>query len=273
MQIPFKPTQPEMSMNSSSYHEMQTNQMSETGVSLFYQFKTAHEEITSLPVIPDGCIDILFNLSSAAPSVMVAASPTQRRLEVFESNTEYFCVRLTADQHILKFTCTIKELIQHKVLPLEDACSPGLVSFDELHSLSSLSDRAAWFLAAFESTDNPFGNHDNLIRYCIHQIHSSKGLISVNQLAELTGYSDRYVRKKFEEYIGFSPKQFCQIVRLQYTIHLLMNEQYAFKEILDQQIFYDKAHVYKEFKKYMSMTPMQYSKLLQDINGTTIAVH
>ena len=89
----------------------------------------------------------------------------------------------------------------------------------------------------------------------------------MKQLAAKTGYSDRYIRKKFEAYIGFAPKQFSQIVRFQHSVHELLNHQSPLDDLIDHYGFFDEAHFYKGFKKFTTLTPKQYKEIYHISKG------
>ncbi len=258
----FNPTQPEMIKNSYYYEEERPPVILQKNVSLFYQFRIKETSSGSLPVIPDGCIDLLFCFDSTKPFAVVATSPLQRCTYEFRKDADYFGVRLYPEQGTLKFQCSLKELIQHQQIPLFDAFTFHPSIIEELAEQKTLHDRMMWF-TSFLTSITYEGNYDlNLTNFCLDKIYSSYGSLNIRQLSSITGYTDRYIRKKFDQYIGFSPKEFCQIVRLQKTIQELLDFSKNIKdETVDDLGFFDKSHFYKEFKKYMSITPKQYKDL------------
>ncbi len=71
--------------------------------------------------------------------------------------------------------------------------------------------------------------------------------------------SDRWLRYKFAERLGLSPKAFASIVRFQNCFQALLRDKQAFLEgrkFLDY--YYDQAHFIREFNRYIGKSPARY---------------
>lgn len=255
--IIFAPSQPELKFASQNYIEYRPHAINSPEVSLFYQFKIDKHAQGFLQVIPDGCFDLLFCTHTAHPFAVIASSPAQRCLYNFQSDREYFAVRFYPEQNSLPFTIPIKELVQHQQVPLFDVVNLPAFLLEKIAGLSTFPERVKWFQQFLHTLKQESDCTHNLISHCINKIYSSNGEISVKDLSAETGYSDRYLRKKFEESIGFSPKSFSQIVRLQYSVYTLLHNS-PHTEKIDEHAFFDQSHFYKSFKKYMTLTPKQF---------------
>lgn len=97
---------------------------------------------------------------------------------------------------------------------------------------------------------------DPIYDFCIGRISNSKGLITVHQLEKETGYSSRWLHKKFLEHLGTGPKNFSEIVRFkqfyqEYStgvkIQNLENHFYHY--------YYDQSHFIRAFKRFTGFTP------------------
>lgn len=254
----FHPTQPEMIFHSSSYIECKPDNALSSDISLLYEFNINEQLPSLLPVIPDGCLDLLFCCDPSHPFAVVAVSPRHRCSYHFRTNVSYFGVRLIPDQTSLQFHCSVKELLQYEQLPLFEIAKVEGSLLEKIASLSTFQERVAFFSSFLLSRQNEKTETHTLVSYCLNMIYVAKGMINIRKLAEATGYTDRYVRKKFEQSIGFSPKSFSQIVRLQYSVQELLSQNININSLVESCNFYDKAHFYKDFEKYMSLTPVQY---------------
>jgi len=270
----FNPTQPEFKGNCEFYMEYKPDKtlQLQSEVSLFYQFKLDENTEGTIPVIPDGCIDLLFCCDPSKPFATIGTSPLQRCSYQFLPNQEYFCVRFFPEQSRLEFRCSLKEIMQHQQLPLFDVLNIEDSLLEEIACLPSFKERVSFFCSFFKDRIHTASYDQNLIYYCLNEIYASQGWLNMKDLSVTTGYSDRYLRMKFEEYIGFSPKQFSQIVRLQHSVHDLLHSHPALNTIIDNHGFYDKAHFYKGFKKYMTMTPNQYKQRMMQGDGSHASV-
>ncbi|WP_342615499.1 helix-turn-helix domain-containing protein [Peribacillus frigoritolerans] len=258
----FFPTQPEMKCKSIYYKESKPQEDLDNEVSLFYKFKVDYDHQGYLPVVPDGCFDLLFCFNESNPFAVVGVSPDKRCTYKFKEDSEYFGVRFYPQQSRVQFNCSFKELFQHEQLPLFDVLNLKESIIEELVTLKGFSEQVLWF-SSYLKTINPKKSYDlGLTSYCLKKIYSSYGSININQLSLETGYSDTYIRRKFEDYIGFSPKKFSQIIKLQYSINKLLQNPRLKDRTVEELGYFDRSHFYKNFIKYMSLTPKQYREMI-----------
>lgn len=101
----------------------------------------------------------------------------------------------------------------------------------------------------------------NRFSNCITEINKTRGLVSLNQLADSTCLSTKQFERKFSEYIGLNPKQFLRIVRLHNSIHAYQNNpNVKLTQIAHDCGFYDQAHFSNEFKQLTGLTPKEFFK-------------
>lgn len=97
---------------------------------------------------------------------------------------------------------------------------------------------------------------DQVFEYCIKKIKDTKGAITVKELERQTGYSGRWLNRKFEERLGISPKNFASISRFQFYYHALLTNA---SRILTHKEFYhhyyDESHFIREFRRFTGMPP------------------
>lgn len=97
-------------------------------------------------------------------------------------------------------------------------------------------------------------------------ILNAHGLISMATLSLETGRSDRWLRAKFAERLGISPKTFASIVRFQTCFQALLQDKNGFlqgKHFNDR--YYDQAHFIKEFKRFTGHSPARYTALQNEV--------
>jgi AraC-like DNA-binding protein len=104
-------------------------------------------------------------------------------------------------------------------------------------------------------------NHANnaFVDYSLMNIHQSKGVIKVTEICNQLNINDKYLQRKFSEYIGVSPKYYIQIIRFNNAIKSLSksNKPDLIRVALENG-YYDHAHFTKEFKKFAGLTPTDY---------------
>jgi AraC-like DNA-binding protein len=258
----YFPYQPEISFVTNNYNELKVADSSiGKDIALFYQFETNKESITSLSLIPDGCFDILFCCSSKNPSAFLWTSPFQRRKQPdFQNGCEYFGVRFFPEQGIIKLNYSMRELLD-KQIPLFDVMSADLSIVETIAAGQSFRERIELFKEFLKRTNFDVSYDQKIVDYAIQKIYSSNGMLNISQLSKHIGYTEQYIRRKFEEYIGFSPKQFCQIVRFQNSLdRFLQTDGSDLLDIIYDNGYYDQAHFIRGFKKMINLTPKQYKK-------------
>jgi len=101
---------------------------------------------------------------------------------------------------------------------------------------------------------------DLIVQASVNSIVKNKGLISLNQLVKLTGYTERHIERKFIEAIGIPPKRFGNIIKLHHFLKHLKNQSNNanLTAIAYEAGYADQSHLIKEFKKFTGMTPKTY---------------
>ncbi|WP_050753640.1 helix-turn-helix domain-containing protein [Pseudobacteroides cellulosolvens] len=98
----------------------------------------------------------------------------------------------------------------------------------------------------------------------IEQLKRSSGTITVNELSNITYYSERHLNRIFKEYVGTSVKTFSRIIRINTSIEK-MKEQKSILTVLAQDIgFFDQSHFIRDFKSVCGVTPKDYALNMSD---------
>lgn len=255
----YLPMQPGFEIKLENYVDikLQSNDLLGKTISLFYQFKVNENIKDFVPVVPDGCIDIIFCFDSNYSFANVCGSVITGKKRSLLAGCEYFGVRFLPGQAIKLLNCSNKELTDRHI-PLTDIMEKDLFIIEEICKEQDFEARTAIFKnfvinRILEAKDIP-----NLVEYSIRKICKSRGMININELAEDTGYSTRYLRKNFEIFVGMSPKLLSEIVRFQSSLNMIINEtNYDLLDIVQKCGYYDQPHFINEFKKFTCLTPHQ----------------
>ncbi|MDB5141180.1 MAG: Helix-turn-helix domain protein [Mucilaginibacter sp.] len=97
---------------------------------------------------------------------------------------------------------------------------------------------------------------DPIYDYCIDRILGADGLLTVTQLEKETGYSSRWLHRKFSEHLGTGPKNLSEIVRFKqfYKAYSTGAESKRLKEQIYQN-YHDQSHFIRAFKRFTGSTP------------------
>lgn len=93
-------------------------------------------------------------------------------------------------------------------------------------------------------------------------ILQNKGSVSSKELERFTGYTERHLERKFESYMGVSPKKYSTIIRLHYFLSLMSKEKGNgnMASLSYHAGYADQSHLIREFKNSVGLTPKQYLK-------------
>ena len=107
------------------------------------------------------------------------------------------------------------------------------------------------------------------IYWAIEKINFQKGDINVAALAKDIRVSERHLRRKFKQVVGFSPKFFAKLIRLGYvlqTIELAKRQNQFLNEMPSITSYFDQSHFIRDFQSIVGISPKSY---LQESNPLT----
>ena len=97
----------------------------------------------------------------------------------------------------------------------------------------------------------------SLTQACINFIDQQKGLVSLAQLQDFSGYQERQLERRFKVSVGISPAKYCNIVRT-HTFLKSLRKDAAITPLVFENGYFDQSHAIKDFKKLTGLTPRHY---------------
>lgn len=257
------PKQPSLVMTTSHYYKAV---MMAYGISHFYAFEVEEDVHDILSIVPDGCVDFLFSCSKDYPYASIIGTRLKASPMIGKPGDYFFGIRFMPGKVILPDTVNLDELVEGEVALMEFMKAEEV--FDKIVRSRDFRAQIQVFLQFYVNCNQEKLEHledRNLGNYLVDEITRRSGNIRIEDLAELTGYSSRYVNKVFKENMGISPKTYCKIARFQTILNSLKWEEDE-KDLLDIAIsagYYDQSHMMKDFRKYTNMTPVRYVKSME----------
>lgn len=262
----FNPVQPEWNaMNVQSLQFLQTSPRFQHSIAYVYKLKTlaTGRDKVILPGIPDGCIDLLFNLDGDETDCLLIPSPKKRKLLAFNSDANYLGIRLFPLQTLFTFKASLKEINKEDSLPLFSMAPYLLPFYDKLlHSLT-LEEHILQLENFLTTYSLGVVQCSPIVASCINKIYLSHGNLHVKDLEGFSGYSERYLRMLFQDDLGIAPKTFLQLINFQYIVKDILKGDFHIDHHLHDYLYYDSSHFYKTFKKFTNMTPIEYQRKLR----------
>lgn len=110
--------------------------------------------------------------------------------------------------------------------------------------------------------EKPQLNHEPfLLTHCYHEIAQHEGLLSLEDLMQMTQLSSFQIIRLFKAYTGFTPHHFQLNLRINRARELLQ-QQLRLTDITYQLGFADQSHFQRTFKSFVGITPQQYQNAL-----------
>lgn len=166
------------------------------------------------------------------------------------------------------FLKTPASIIKDQILALSEFCGNEASLFEERILQQPIGGNYIDPIEKFISdTIKKTKNSVDIVPVLVNLTIQKQGVISVKDLAENGCMSERQLERKFLEFIGHTPKQFTNIVKLQYFLKLLKAKSSSsnLTSLAFDAGFYDQAHLIREFKKNIGLTPSQYQTQTQSL--------
>jgi AraC-like DNA-binding protein len=206
------------------------------------------------PILPDGCIDVIWAVDS---SPFVAGPMTVPLMSATKAGAELIGVRFRPGIASSMLGVSAQELLnQHvalgdiwsrnRLLPWNDAV-------DRPHFAAKLEAIVAAIKIRLGAADQP----DDLVVDAVRWIADHPSA-SLDELARLSGLSERQVRRRFDEAIGYGPKKLQRILRMQRLLWLAAQRQANQLNLADLAFaagYADQPHMTREVAALSGSSP------------------
>lgn len=108
-----------------------------------------------------------------------------------------------------------------------------------------------------------------IIQFAIDRILTAKGLLSLKDLSEEIGISQKHLINQFKKSVGVSPKQLSRVARFQMVLSQINPlAPVDWRNIAHACHFYDQAHFNRDFAAFTGMSPTKYVNFRQTMLRT-----
>jgi len=199
-------------------------------------------------ILPDGCIDILVDLTRPEAPFVVGTMTNAALFEAGE-HIDIVGVRFKPGGAPPFLRLSAGELTDrhHDQVPW--------LRIDPREPMASLERALLERLARIDDTP------DRLIVYAVNRIagsaHSTPhaGTPTIDELARETGYSRQYLGRRFRDRVGLSPKQLHRIARMQRAVIALQRDDRELAVVAVASGYFDQAHMNRDLRALASITP------------------
>ncbi len=250
----FFPTQPGLVMCAPGYKENPLFFDINSGICYFYSILPVSKSILSIPILPDGCMDIVFIENDTKTKAYLIGTGTH--ISGFDIIKEHavFGIRFQPGGLQKYFNIDAKE-VRNIQIELNLVCKEVDELCEKLFGAKSIEEKAEISIQFLGNYRKDYAEKNELIRYCVDEVYKNKGHLNIQDLAEKTMYSERYIEKTFNQNVGLSPKVFSDICRIQMTIqHVQNHPNQNMLQVACDYGYVDHAHLNKHLKKYLHIS-------------------
>ncbi len=232
-------------------------------------------EISMLPAIH---MDLIFPLQNSVfiktdnekiDRPFISPILHRRKEIIFYKGSRTFGIRMTP-----LLACAILKtplsLLKQKANMLDDVCPQPFLNHlrSIMYSELDFSKKIVLVDRMFLKANSEMKQDFKLVSNCLHQI-SHFPEYNVERMAQNSGYSSRWLEKKFLVQFGLTPIQLISIARLNRFITLLAkNPHTKLTSMAVDAGYYDQSHAIRDLKKYTQKTPTDFKKSLDSFRKT-----
>jgi methylphosphotriester-DNA--protein-cysteine methyltransferase len=219
--------------------------------------------VTEHRVLPDGCMDLLFDLSGTpGPTATLVGTMKASLLAPAATRAHFLGVRFRPGE-AFAFTRVPAGEVTDRVVPLANVLGPLAERLsDELAIARSTAARLAALDRRLTELRQRARPADPRVRRAVLRIASSPAEARVAWLARDLGLGERQLERIFLERVGVGPKAFARVVRLQALLPRLASGGSAvpWAAIAIDLGYADQAHMIREVKRLSGLTPTELAR-------------
>ena len=215
---------------------------------------------TPEPIVPDGCVEIIFNLGDPfenggrQPLNLLAGQMTRPVVALPTGAVDLIGVRFWPGRAGAALRTPMWELQDQLV----DASSvlPGMDRLLEQLRNQPRSGRLDHLAAALARRFGDRGRSHSAIDHALALIESRRGNIAIDRLARHLGITRRHLERRFRDEVGLPAKQMARIARVHAVLHTIQQQPLlSGAEIAAHCGYSDQPHMIRDCKALTGYTP------------------
>lgn len=226
----------------------------------------------SFAPIPDGCPGIIFHRSEkgafledsgyALPELyLYGQTTTQSKIATIGS---FKTIGVYFFPHAIRTVFGVSAYeVTNSCVSLELLCNRKFAELSErlYHAGSIMQQIEMLSVYFFELINRQKQGMDKVTVYALDQLMSSKGMLTLKDLQQDIGASERSIERKFNEFVGISPKLFSRVCRFQASLDHLRNRRFErLTDVAFESGYADQSHFIRSFKEFTGFSPEAYQQ-------------
>ncbi|WP_145036331.1 helix-turn-helix domain-containing protein [Paenibacillus sp. Y412MC10] len=270
----YKPFQPDLEQKCIvNRFKVQKNDILYGKIWDMYEYEISSSRIDSITILPDGLIELLFNFSDSNVNSYFALASTETKSVNINRSGKGFGIKFVPGWlgQIQHAPLSRSRHTQDSITYIESA--EIIADFDSLFqqiiSTESFEERVHHCRNFFGGIDIIENHQSELARQACLYLINHNGIKTIGDLESYMGYGSRYIRKLFDDYIGYSPKKMNEIIKFQHSFyHYYIDPARSLSDLACEFGYYDLSHMNRAYTKFSQKLPkMLYKNLFVSNKG------
>lgn len=212
------------------------------------------------PIVPDGCVEIVFNLGDPfigedgepQPRALLAGQMTRPVVALPTGDVDLLAVRFFTGRAGSALGLRMSEL-QDRLLDASSIVAGLAPMLDDLHGIGD-DQRLAYLEAALRlHTDR---RSLDVVDHALALIDVHRGNVHIERVARAVGITRRHLERRFKDEVGLGVKQLARITRVHAALRLMDRQpSWSGAEISAECGYSDQAHLIRECRSLTGRTP------------------
>lgn len=240
---------------------------------------------TTMPIVPDGSVEIVLNLGDPVDELVGPNSQRQPRATLVGQPTRPVVVRPVGGMRMLGirlqpwasrafFGAPATELANRSMDMASDGPKGIPALLDELGATDGDDARLDAVMAWLERQSVSFRPHARFVPAAVSAMRTRDSLPSIRGLAAELGVTMRSLQRAFKEDVGMGPKTLQRITRVQRAIRLSREQvSLPWAAIAARTGYYDEAHLNIDFHDFAGCSPAQFAPRAESLTELMLDSH
>lgn len=249
--------------------QLNLNSQAKKLIQSVFVFESDSHETAILPFYADGFPGIVFFHSDHPVTVFVGSeSKVMDPVFVYGQTIEPIRIQIEGPFFFVMaqlFPAVVEETLGIPVTELTNSCwtlstsewemEPNFTLAVENHSSLLAKEALVNFILKKGEKFRP----DPILHVCLEEILELKGNCEIGKLSKKHGLSERTLQRRFQNYVGLTPKQFSSIIRFQTSLSQLNGEKNpTLTDVAYASGYSDQSHFIRQFKSFTKQKPFRF---------------
>jgi AraC-like DNA-binding protein len=237
------------------YAEILPSKTLQSTVECFWTSRSDGSEAGEFRVLPDGCADLIFDLSPGREAAYWVGTMTKSLLVERKGAQDFFGIRFQPGGAWSRLGCPLKEITDQRVEI--SAITPEVVVL--LESLLRSPGGRERLVAEWLSQPLDDNRALELVRAAFRLVKGSRGELKVTAVADSLGVSRQYLNRIMNELVGVDLKTFSRVLRLRACASSLHGAKCVdWSAVAAEFGYYDQSHLTHDFRELVGLSPGKY---------------